>query len=211
MNKTVSDAQDALKWLLDNASLATDVVIRGLNVALDSLTAYVPKRAKTTITGDGSTTTFALPTDFYAITAIVDSDKRVLSPKQVPEMRWLSLAGDEHNAYYISEEGKLTFLEAPSSGETLTLYYLAHWTHVMQVTDNLEPPVYLYAALLYRAGAFILSADATSAASLRQFNTRVDSGNPEHNPVQQQVEWLLSMFEREANRHRPKTNWGVLA
>jgi hypothetical protein len=40
-----------------------------------------------------------------------------------------------------------------------------------------------------------------SAAAIRQYNQRVDSGTPEDNPLATRVERLLRLFELEMNRH----------
>jgi hypothetical protein len=89
-------------------------------------------------------------------------------------------------------------------GETYTLYYLAHWSKPKDKSsnnDNLEPPEYTHHGILLYSTAYMLFPAAISASEVRQFNTKVDSGNPEHNPMQVSATYLLKLFSDEMNRH----------
>ena len=97
-------------------------------------------------------------------------------------------------------EGKITFSKAPST-DGIKLYYAAVWNKPADDTDVIDvPDVYLTAVSLY-AAAYSLLNKATSAAQIRQYNTKTDSGTPEQNPSQRQADYLLKWFETEMNRH----------
>lgn len=175
-----------------------------LGAALDAILPWVPKTATATLTGDGSSG-YALPSDLYEIAAIVDDDTGELLPHSVlipGSYRGINLA--ETNDWLEYPHGYVSFSKEVTVGETYTLYYLAHWTKptgTSQDSIDLEPPDFTNNGLVLYSTAYMLFPSAVSAAEVRQFNTKVDSGNPEHNPMQRSATYLIGLFMDEMNRH----------
>jgi len=147
---------------------------------------------------------YALPDDLYQIEACVDDDtgKILPSAQLIPgRTHGENISGD--NDWLEFPNGYITFSKDISVGETYTLYYLAHWDKPATngLNDTIEPPEYTHLGLLLYSSAYMLFPNAISASEVRQFNTKVDSGNPEHNPMQESATYLLKLFNDEMNRH----------
>ena len=176
----------------------------GVGAALDAILPWVPKALKVTITGDG-TSSYPLPNDLYHIEAVSDdATGQLLREAQLVSGRFRGENIAAENDWLEYPHGHISFSKNISVGETYTLYYLAHWGKPIDdddLTDPLEPPSYTHFALALYTTAYMIFPSAVSASEVRQFNTRVDSGNPEHNPMQQSATYLLKLFAEEMNRH----------
>ena len=119
--------------------------------------------------------------------------------KDIP---FLYFKGNENQDYTKSQQvwwhlfpqGKITFNQAIKPVQGALIYYAANWAKPIQDSDVLEIPDYAITALTYYAASDILLAKAITSASVRQYNTRVDSGNPEDNPVLQTCKYLQAQF-----------------
>lgn len=198
---TFGQVKEAVLRLLDDEEGETyneDLVLDAIGVALDEILPWIPKLATTTLASGSST--FTLPSDLYAVEAVLDADGEVL-----PRVRLL--VGDNFsdnispNGYMFFPSGSITF-GIPLT-EAYTLYYLAQWakpTDTTTDTEALEPPDYaIYPITLY-AAAYCIIRDAVSITEIRQFNTRVDGGNPEDNPRQMAILFLIKMFKDTISR-----------
>jgi hypothetical protein len=174
-----------------------------LNAALEAILPWVPKTSIYEIEGDGSSS-YELPDDCYQIEACLDdATGQLLEKAQLIPGHYRGEATQE-NDWLEYPHGHITFSDTLSVGETITVYYLAHWDKPQdknQLNDILEPPVYSHHGIALYATAYMLFPSAISASEVRQFNTKVDSGNPEHNPMQQSATYLLKLFTDEMNRH----------
>jgi hypothetical protein len=54
--------------------------------------------------------------------------------------------------------------------------------------------------LVLYASAFLLGASSVSSAAIRQFNTRVDSGQPGDIPQMKMSDYLMRRYEEELKR-----------
>ncbi len=200
MDMTVGEFRDYMERFLDDAQLTTlERVIDGLNAALNALVVYEPKLATTVIEGNGLSASFPLPDDFYWYSGFFKSDGSKLDVLWPSNADYILPTGEYAVTLYPT--GQATFTPLLSSGEQITLYYYARWRTVASDTDIIEPPAHWLNALAYYTTAELLIADAIIAAGVRQYNTRVDSGNPEHNPVHKQVLAMRAMFMDEVARH----------
>lgn len=205
---TLGDLRSAALTLIGNPEgegLDSGLIIDAIAAAHDAILPWVPKLLKTSYTGDAVAKSFVLPADFYSVEAVVVSvtgeilSKAVFSPG--------SYYGEKiaaTNNWLLSPTGMITFSKIPDTGQVIDLYYCATWTKPTdnsQESDVLEPPGYLdYALALYTA-AYILMPDSMGIAGIGSYKTRVDSGNPEHNPVEKAITFLMNLFNQEMNRH----------
>jgi hypothetical protein len=182
----------------------SELFLNSLASALDAILPWFPKTAISTITGTGAYT-YTLPDDYYRIeTCVNDADGEML-----PSAMLISgnFRGDDiqgTNDWIEYPHGSITFSKSLDTGQSYTLFYLAHWTRPTinsQDEEVLETPDFLDTALALYTTAQMLLPQAVSASEVRQFNTRVDSGNPEHNPMQESTKFLLRLFNDEMNRH----------
>ena len=176
-----------------------------VSAALDAILPWVPKTATSTLTGDGSTYAFALPSDCYTIEGcVVDDTGELLAQAMLIPGYYRGDNLTATNDWLEYPHGYITFSKAVQSSKTYTLYYLAHWTKPVDESslgDTLEPPEYTHYGLLLYTVACMLVPSSISTSEVRQFGTKVDSGNPEHNPMMQSSRYLLKLFSDEMNRH----------
>ena len=200
MNLTIGQFRDYLERFLEDSQITTiERVIDATNSALNALVAYEPKMASVQFVGDGSTASFPLPDDYYWYQGLFNGDGNRINILWPSNTDYLMPVGE--NIALITPSGNITFIPSLQTGEMITLYYYARWARVTSETDTIEPPYHWLAALTYYASAELIISDALTAAGVRQYNTRIDSGNPEQNPVQRQVESFRKMFREEVNRH----------
>lgn len=181
------------------------LILDGINAAFDAILPWTPKTAKSTITGDGTATAFLSPADCYEIEAVVkDSTGEVLPRTMLVASQKIGLMSLNSNDWIEYPDKYLSFSKAPSTGEIYSVYYLAHWTKFTTATDMttlIEPPERSLIGITLYAAAYILLPAAVGASEVRQFATRIDSGTPEHNPMQRTALYLLELFQREMGRH----------
>lgn len=204
---TILELRERVGRMLSDPTLSgydVGLFFDSLNAALDAILPWVPKTATNTITGSGAKI-YTLPEDCYQVeTCVVDADGELLPQAILIPGYYHGDSIKATNDWLEYPEGSISFSKEISVGETYTLYYLAHWTKPTEETEestDLEPPEYThYALTLYTTAAMLLPA-AISAAEVRQYATKVDSGNPEHNPMMETSKYLLRLFVDEMNRH----------
>ncbi len=175
-----------------------DTLRDAINAALDAILPWVPKLGMSTITGDGATKTFDLPTDCYDIEAIIAEETGEALSRVIfaPGVIFSELTTTE-NLWVLAPGDQITFARAITSGSLYDIYYLQMWAKMTDTTVSttaIEPPDWTIVGLTLYAASHLLISASLDASQLRQYNTRVDSGNPEHNPVQQSITYLLKLF-----------------
>lgn len=145
----------------------------------------------------GETNSFALPDDFYGVDAFRDDRTGIMLPSI--QMLAQGYIGEdiEGNEFYLYPTGYITLAKEPTEDDTFTMFYRAYWsvpTASSGVGSEMEIPSKLETALLWFCCAYLLTPEAVSSASIRQWNTRADSGNPEHNPVAERSKFFMRMF-----------------
>jgi hypothetical protein len=184
---------------------AAEFLRDGINAALDAILPWCPKLGVTTLTGDDSTAEFSLPSGCYDVDAIVSqtSGETLRHMVFAPGSSFLDVSPYE-NLWVYTPDSKIKFGVAPPSGSTYEVYYLQQWTHLTSTTvlsTTIEPPDWTVIGITLYAAAYLLLPASLDTANLRQYATKVDSGNPEHNPLQKSITYLLTLFQQEMNRH----------
>ena len=180
------------------------LILDGLAAAQEAILERVGKHSTAVWTGDGSTKAFALPTDCYEIQGIRETSEtgKLIPQAEMSPGAYFGDYPDEQN-FLEYPHGYVTLGKAIDNGETALLYYTAYWD-VPDVEDDevdgdfvLKVPKRIERAVIFYTCAYCLIPDAVSASSLRQFGTRVDSGNPEHNPVEGTVKFFFRLYDME--------------
>jgi len=189
-----------------------ELIVDGLNESLQAILPWVANEATTEYTGDGETFQFELPADLYEVQALHSSVSHAFIPRigLFPGSLWFAGEGTslDEQSFMEYPAGFVSVASPPNSSDTLTLYYTAYWPEPEEADDTLAPPTACYAAICYYAASYCLATKGQSAANIRQYNTRVDSGNPEHNPVMELSKHYLKRFDMEIGRH-PQTQKGA--
>ena len=190
----------------------------GFNAALDAFSVHTAKLAKTEFTGDGSTVAWSLPADFLSTP---DSIKgiRVSSGQNLSEQdNWLEeqiwVPGESYpqwtdtsgipSLYFIWPSDKINILPTLASGSKVEMYYYAAWAEVTAPTSVIDAPRWSHRLLMYYAAAYCIAPSGIKSAKIRQFAQRQDSGSPEDNPIHDQAQFYLKLYERELVKYQPQ-------
>lgn len=204
---TVAEIQSRVFRLLSNTTPDADaksLFYDAFGAALDAILPWFPKTAIKVYTGTG-VDSYELPDSLYSIETFVDDATGEMLPQAslIPLLhRGINI--EITNDWIEFPSGWISFSKALSVGKTYTLFYLTHWSKPISDDDKateLKTPDFLNTALTLYTTAQMLIPDAISASTVRQYNTKVDSGNPEHNPMRDSASYLLKLFSEEMNRH----------
>ena len=174
-----------------------DLIVDGIAAAHDAILPWISKRVSETI--PSGTTIHPLPEDVYEIEAVLDTSNNTVYPRMLFEPGQIYGSNDYWFPY---PTGSITFPE--ETNNDYELYYLTHWTvpeEESDLTGDMEPPAYCMTAMVYYAVAYVLLPDSVQSAEIRQWNVKADSGQPEHNPIEKSVIFLLKLFRNEMNSH----------
>lgn len=169
--------------------------------ALHAVASRVWKPAELTIAKD--VTSVDLPDDFIDVVGVYLADLGAF----IPEVGMNS--GDKYvlgsgNAYVMFPDGKITFTNKVGTNGG-KLYYSAMWTEPSDDTDEIEAPASTHHPIVLFIVSYVLAANAVASARIRQYNTRVDSGQPDDIPAKTMSEYFLKRFESELARIPVKT------
>jgi hypothetical protein len=186
----------------ERESYEPEVFLDAISSAHDALLPFWPKASVASITVVSGTKTYDLPTDIFEVEAVVDSvTGEVLPQASIFSGAFLGQNVSAPNDWALYPDGQVTFFKAPSND--LDLYYSAIWTKPTESAlddDPLEPPDFLTTAMTYYGASYLITPAAVSITEIRQFNQKVDSGNPEHNPMKKASDWLMDRFLHEMKR-----------
>ena len=185
----------------DTPKYSDELYVDAIQNAFRAIQPWVPKTAIATLIPDGSVS-LALPTDFYDIeAAVVNSTGEVLYKTELVPGNFTGTNTQGTNAWILYASKYITFAKAPDGN--IDLYYLANWAVPVvgtPSTDVMEPPDYALTGISLYAAGHVMLPDGLSITEIRQFATKVDSGNPEHNPIQKAVDYLMKLFLSEMSR-----------
>lgn len=206
MATSFGDLKSAVVRLLGDTVVVTENVIGGhdatpelladaIKAGLLAILPYVWKSAAYTI--PDATTELDLPTDLYHIEGIYDLhlesylEENILSPG-------LPTASESGNMYLEYPENHVSFLAELEDGGTL--YYAAYWTMPELDADLLEVPAVALPGVAFYATSYCLMPRAVSSANVGQYKMKIDSGNPEDNPLMSMANHYMKRFELEMSR-----------
>lgn len=179
------------------ASLLTE----GINAGIDAILPWVPEAKVADLVGDGSTVAFDLPASLYRIEAVWDGLSKIFLEEAqfAPMVDWANSSLSD-TTWIEYPQGKITFSRGISSSDA-KIYYAGVWDKLSADADVAEPPAITHYAICLFAAGYCLQPKGVAAANIRQYNTKVDSGTPFHNPMNDQTKFMLERFEVEMSRH----------
>jgi hypothetical protein len=179
-----------------------EVRVDAYNLAQRALLAHTPLLSGIALEGSGSS--FALPED------VINEEPMFLYDdatgqwilERIP--RSYSMESESAATFYRDWTGNLNLSVAIDPG--YTLFYAAYYPDVPAADNDAAEiliPRWAEEGVLLYASSYILLKAASSEANIRQFNTRIDSGTPEHNPHLDLSAHYLSRADRALARHQP--------
>ena len=196
----------------DNSTYSEELIWDGVVSALDAVMPYIPQFAFDTLTAGSGGDVFQLPDDLYAIQAVRVKESGVYLPKATMAPSSVKSSAEEDNDWLDYPTGYLSLSVALDEGDELELFYFSYWPKPATETDltfQITVPDVAYEGLMLYAASHCLMSRAVSAANIRQFNLREDSGNPEHNPIKEMGEAYRHLFYQEMKTMPPYTRVGL--
>lgn len=182
----------ALKRATELLTLANDALVFLATVHTGVASSF-------TITAEGDSQ-FTLPDDIVesndgaVVAGVYDNTNKVWLSKS----EFLPLE-DTSPGYFVWPSGTLNIVPTPTVAYTYGVYYVAYFDPIVDDTSEISMPNWMFEAVkLYTASRLMLGL-STDAALIAQFKTRVDSGNPEDNPILQESKQLMKEFESLIN------------
>ena len=176
------------------------------NMALQSMSRDVPRKAVTRLTTDGTTITFTLPADFIRLQAIYLSDGntiavlRDMQTKPGDQIRVTASGVPEYRLPWPVEDS-VTFSRAPTASEVVTLHYLGAWPALV-ANGNLPfgTRVWMEEALTLYVGYLSYLSHAAGRAQNEQWSAKPELSVD--NPLEQQARLYMEGYQRlmAANR-----------
>lgn len=173
------------------------VILDGINAATHAVLPWLSKRAtqKGIVVTSGSLVT--LPDDVYLVDAVYSqTDEKWLRHWGInPSINTLPL-----DPMWIEYPNGFLTLSLDATDDVVDVYYYTSWTEVTtsgSALANMDTPPFADLAIVYYAASYVLASNAVSAAQLRQFNTKTDSGSPDDNPLRDTSNMLMQRFMNE--------------
>lgn len=109
----------------------------------------------------------------------------------LPGVSWPLVSSTTVQGYWEWPSGVLTLGFVPLSGQKIGIQYFKIWDAPVRDESELNFPQFCEHAFAYFVAAYAMDAESTQSSSIRQWNTKRDSGSPEDNPLQRQSEYFL--------------------
>lgn len=181
---------------IGGAGYSADILKDGVYAALDAITSRIWKTGTFDIAG--SLTEKVLPDGVIDIQAVFDNELNIFLPKMQFQIGQ-GLSSTTGNAWHLYPTGKLVFVnELGATGAKA--FFTSKWSKPVSDSDLIDPPEHITTCLLLYTAAYCLLGDTASSASIRQFNTKVDSGAPSDIPAKTVSDFLMRRFEAELQR-----------
>ena len=204
------ELHDRLLRLLNNPAgdkYDDDLIYDGFIGAHEAILPWVPKYNVSTLTAGSNGDTFALPSDVYSIQAVqrVEDGKFLSRANMAPALQ-RNVDSNIENDWIEYPSGYLSLHSALDEGDELNVYYLAHWNTPTAAADFnfvIEVPRHAHQGMIYYAASHTLYPVTVSTAAIRRWNLRVDSGDPEDNPLEIIANIYLKRFHEEMKMMPP--------
>ncbi len=183
---------------LRGASATSDDLINAIVLASDAILAKCYKGSVASVNAGDTELTF--PEDLFEIEGIYDiSDAKWMSRLDFYAGQSQMTQSESANSFIPYPYGTITFTNEIAE-EGASVYYSAMWARPATDTDTLEFPEYANLCVALFAASIMMQAKAGSSAAIRQYGTKVDSGNPEHLPHIRVANNLLIRFDDAMTR-----------
>lgn len=207
VNWTEEQIQDLIGWALDrfciHTALLSQTTIEDGDLKSDGITPY-----------DFSTDAIIeMPDDIFESLEIggrvyvVTEDDVVINFDPVEYTPGLTPLAVTEPSFWVWPEDTLNLSHAPGENSKLVIEYFAYYPVPEDVDDTEEVikiPRWAQKPVATLIGAFALESVAIESANIDRWKSEDDAGNPEHNSLRRQMEFLLRHYEYEISKHPPQ-------
>lgn len=186
---------------------SASILMDGITAALKAVSSRIWKPATFEI--GGGVTSSDLPADLIDIEGVKDLTSGAFVPK-IP----LSIGGTFKNGWMLYPVNTITFLNTLETNGA-RIYYSAVWATPEEdlytpIIDDvvLDIPAILAVPVSFYATGYCMLERASESAVLRQYNTKVDSGQPIDNPLKDMANEFFRLFDVEMKRY-PQMQKGI--
>jgi len=172
--------------------------------ACNELSLHTAQYTTATFTGTGTAHTFTAPADsveplskgsMMVYLEDASTAKYLLYRESRPKASWptgLAPASDSKTRYYSEyPSGTICLSFIPAAGTSLKLSYFKIWDAPVNDNSVIPFPTMLEQPFAYLVAALAMEPLGVQASNIRQWNRKVDSGTPEHNPLLRQQEHFI--------------------
>jgi len=200
----LSDITQLVTNLLSSSVFATnsdELIYNGIVAGHYAILPYVPNIKETTISGSNMRV-FTLPNDVYSIEVVYQPTKNTV----------LQRASLTPGALWGTSTQTAEWLPAPTGHVSLTrvidvtelgIIYNACWELPESIGDidfELTVPSYAVFGIALYATSYVLGILSTDTSQLGQYKTRIDSGTPTDNPIENSSKFFFDRFLKEMSR-----------
>lgn len=180
------------------SSVAEDDLMIYANWALDTLTSKVQRPSDVIYEGDSVTTEFTLPDNLYEI-RVIEWTSGEYAEEYIPVPgEELPTSANATPAYW-RDENQLTWNVAPTTA--FTVHYGAYWDRITGDDDEIAIPRWAEQAIAFYTGHLALLSQSAQSDDIGQWDQKMDSGQPEHNPLARAAQRWLAEYERIIESH----------
>lgn len=184
-------------------SNVSELIFDGLISGHNAILPWVPNYKETTISGsDGRK--FTLPDDVYSVEGVYDPTTTIIYEQASLSKgnAWgLSTSNDIY--WYPIPTGYISLNRTLTSGTELGIIYRGMWNVPSSISDTdfvvTVPKFAIFGVALF-AASYVVAVLSGDTSALRQYNSRIDSGTPTDNPVQNTSEFFMKRFIAEMGR-----------
>jgi len=210
------DFRDRIRRTLDDTSASvtwsSTELLDYLDAAMRRLALHTAREVVWSYTATADTSAVTLPDDILALGPVWFPDRELLTPIDLqPGFLFQDATITTESlpiGYYRWPGGTLNLTRALGSGDALTVYYWAYWTPVVEDTDALLVPRWAVEALEWYIVYRSLTRPGIQQAMLGQYDSKQDSGHPEHNPLEKYSKYCLLQFDRILTEYSPQDRSG---
>ena len=191
------DSGDVL-YITGGTTYPSDLLEDAIHAALEAITSRIWKTS-VWIIEEAGTEFDEMPDDLIDILSVYDTGLSQYIPKVQQRPGASGVSSEYQNSWIDIPSGTITFSVALTDYGA-RVYYMVPWTKPDNDGDILEPPDNVLNAILFYACSYCLLKEASGISTIRQYNTRVDSGKPTDNPTNEMANYFLKRFEIEMSR-----------
>lgn len=191
LDDTVNEDASSVAGRTFDAEILKDAV----NAALVAVNVRTWKKSVFTV--EAHATDVDVPDDFIDADAVFDNKLNAFLP-HISFQVGSPLISASGNGFYMYPTGKISFLAELETGGKV--FYQARFTKAEQDNQFLESPDTANPAMTFYAASYCLLGPAVSSGDIRQFNTKVDSGQPGDIPALKVSDHFLRRFGDELKR-----------
>lgn len=205
---------------LDSPSWTNEDLADYVNAALAEISSHTARqRLFANQPGGQALTQVTLPSDFLALGPVQASLNASLIRymlKPVERSPGVSLPSTVvvsatlvDATYYEWPAGTLNFTRPLPASTVLSVGYYAYWPRIERETDYLGVLRWMEDALYWHSQASAMAKPGVLAATIRQYNTRRDSGSPNDNPLLEYARYAMKRYNTilAEHPHQDRSIW----